>query len=86
MEKANQPQNNKPSKPQNEKKSYGFDPKRSGQVKKYTVKAGDTLSTIAKKFYGDDSEYTRIYEANKDLIGSDPNKIQVGQELTIPNK
>jgi nucleoid-associated protein YgaU len=54
-------------------------------MKKYTVKEGDTLSAIAKKFYGEGADYMIIYEANKDLIGDDPNKIKVGQELKIPN-
>jgi nucleoid-associated protein YgaU len=50
----------------------------------YTVKEGDTLSAIAKKFYGDAGKYMVIYEANKDLIGDDPGLIKVGQELKIP--
>lgn len=49
----------------------------------YTVKAGDTLSKIAKQFYGDANQYTKIFEANRDQL-SDPNKIQVGQTLKIP--
>jgi LysM repeat protein len=48
-----------------------------------TVKSGDTLWAIAKKYYGDGSQYTKIYEANKDKI-SNPNLIYPGQELTIP--
>ena len=50
----------------------------------YTVKSGDTLSKIAQQFYGSASQYMKIYEANTDKI-SDPNKIQVGQELKIPS-
>lgn len=49
----------------------------------YTVKAGDTLSKISKQFYGDDNEYMRIFYANKDKL-RDPDKIQVGQKLTVP--
>ena len=49
----------------------------------YTVKGGDNLSKISKQFYGDPNEYMRIYYANKDKI-KDPDKIQVGWELTIP--
>jgi nucleoid-associated protein YgaU len=50
----------------------------------YTVKPGDSLSKIAKQFYGDSNDYMRIFEANKDRL-SDPNKIQIGQELFIPS-
>jgi LysM repeat protein len=49
----------------------------------YTVVKGDTLWAIAKKYYGSGSQYTRIYNANKDKI-SNPNKIYPGQVLTIP--
>jgi nucleoid-associated protein YgaU len=49
----------------------------------YTVKAGDTLSKISKQFYGDANEYMRIFNANKNIL-NDPDKIQPGQVLTIP--
>lgn len=49
----------------------------------YTVKAGDSLSKIAKHYYGDAMAYNRIFEANRDQL-SDPNKIQPGQVLKIP--
>ena len=49
----------------------------------YTVKKGDCLWNIAKKFYGSGSKYTVIYNANKDKI-SNPNLIYPGQVLTIP--
>lgn len=51
--------------------------------KTYTVKSGDTLSKIAKEFYGNANEYNKIFEANTDQLES-PDKIQVGQELKIP--
>lgn len=51
---------------------------------KYTIKSGDSLSKISKHFYGDANEWNRIYYANKDRIGDDPDKIQAGWELTIP--
>lgn len=50
----------------------------------YTVQSGDSLSLIAKKHYGDPNKYNIIYEANKGLIGNNPNIIRVGQELIIP--
>ena len=49
----------------------------------YTVQPGDTLSKIAKQFYGDANQYNRIFEANRDKL-QNPDKIQVGQELAIP--
>src|SRR5919199_1125760 len=51
----------------------------------YTVKSGDTLSKISRQFYGDPNEYMRIFYANRDKL-RDPDKIQVGQELTIPSE
>ncbi|MEP7272154.1 MAG: LysM peptidoglycan-binding domain-containing protein [Acidobacteriota bacterium] len=51
----------------------------------YTVKAGDTLSKVSKQFYGNPNEYMRIFYANRDKL-RDPNKIQIGQELTIPKE
>ena len=49
----------------------------------YTVKKGDCLWKIAKKYYGSGAQYTKIYEANKDKI-KNPNLIYPGQVLTIP--
>jgi nucleoid-associated protein YgaU len=49
----------------------------------YTVQAGDTLSAIAKKFYGNANDYMEIYNANRDQL-SDPDKIKPGQVLKIP--
>jgi nucleoid-associated protein YgaU len=53
--------------------------------KTYEVKAGDTLSKIAKREYGKADEWNRIFEANKDIL-KDPNKIFPGQKLKIPAK
>lgn len=47
------------------------------------VASGDTLSALAKKYYGDASKYHRIFDANRDQL-NDPDKIQVGQKLKIP--
>ena len=52
-------------------------------MKTYTVKAGDTLSKIARDYLGDANEYMRIFNANKDQL-SDPDKIKPGQVLKIP--
>jgi nucleoid-associated protein YgaU len=50
----------------------------------YVVVSGDTLSKLAKHFYGDAGQYMKIFNANKDKL-SDPDKIKVGQELVIPD-
>lgn len=50
----------------------------------YTVKGGDTLWGIAQQFYGSGAQYPKIYEANKGVIGSNPNLIYPGQVYTIP--
>lgn len=55
----------------------------TAQPKTYTVQKGDCLWNIAKKYYGDGSKYTVIYNENKDKI-KNPNLIYVGQVLTIP--
>ncbi len=52
----------------------------------YEVQSGDTLGTIAQQFYGDPTQWRRIYDANKDAIGADPDKLKLGQKLTIPPK
>ena len=49
----------------------------------YTVKAGDTLSKIAKEFLGDANAYMEIFNANRDQL-TDPNLIKPGQVLKIP--
>jgi nucleoid-associated protein YgaU len=49
----------------------------------YTVKAGDTLSKIAKEHLGDANAYTKIFDANRDQL-SDPDKIKPGQVLKLP--
>jgi nucleoid-associated protein YgaU len=50
----------------------------------YTVKAGDTLSAIAKEHLGSANAYMKIFEANRDQL-SDPDKIKPGQVLKIPS-
>jgi len=53
------------------------------QTRSYTVKAGDTLSKIAKAHYGDANQYSKIFEANRNQL-KDPDKIFPGQVLVIP--
>ncbi|HEX7281431.1 MAG TPA: LysM peptidoglycan-binding domain-containing protein [Vicinamibacterales bacterium] len=49
----------------------------------YTVKAGDTLSAIAKEHLGSAGAYMKIFELNKDQL-TDPDKIKPGQVLKLP--
>jgi len=58
-------------------------PNVADREKTYTVVAGDTLSKIAKREYGDASKWHAIYEANKDTI-KNPDLIYPGQTFKIP--
>jgi len=64
-----------PSKPAGQKKG-----------KLHTVASDETLSHIALKYYGSAAKekWMIIYEANKELIGDNPNIIRPGMELFIP--
>ncbi|MFL6196118.1 MAG: LysM peptidoglycan-binding domain-containing protein [Thermoanaerobaculia bacterium] len=53
------------------------------QVRAYTVVAGDSLSKIARHFYGEAHHWRRIFEANQDIL-KDPDLIHPGQTLKIP--
>ena len=53
------------------------------EVEFYEIESGDSLSAIAKKFYGDANRYNEIFEANREVIG-DPDKIYPGQKIRIP--
>ena len=55
----------------------------AGSSRYYTIQSGDTLSKIAKEMYGDASDYTKIFDANREVIG-DPDKIYPGQQIRIP--
>jgi nucleoid-associated protein YgaU len=57
--------------------------KGGGSGRTYTVKAGDTLSKIAKEVYGDAGSWKKIHEANRAEIPN-PDLIHPGQELQIP--
>lgn len=54
------------------------------QSRQYRVQAGDTLSAIAIRLYGSASRWQRIYELNKDAIGSDPGRLRPGTVLVLP--
>ena len=55
----------------------------SGTDQTYTVVSGDSLSKIAKHYYGDASKWHRIHEANREQI-KNPDLIYPGQKLRIP--
>ena len=57
------------------------EPEPEGEI--YEIQSGDTLSSIAKRYYGDAMQYMRIFEANKGII-EDPDKIYPGQKIRIP--
>ena len=51
--------------------------------REYTIKSGDTLSKIAKQYYGNANDWKKIFEANKGVI-KDADKIFPGQKIVIP--
>ncbi|HVB24980.1 MAG TPA: LysM peptidoglycan-binding domain-containing protein [Ktedonobacteraceae bacterium] len=57
---------------------------RPGQ--EYTVQSGDTLWGIAQRAYNDPEDWDTIYDANKGVIGNNPNLIYLGQRLQIPSQ
>ena len=58
-------------------------PQSDQKVEYYTIESGDTLSKIAKEYYGDAMQYPKIFEANREVI-EDPDKIFPGQKIRIP--
>jgi len=58
-------------------------PQNAPTLRIHKVVAGDTLSKIAKQYYGNANDYMKIFNANKDKL-KDPDKIFPGQELIIP--
>lgn len=51
----------------------------------YTVRGGDNLSRISQMFYGDTTQWAKVYYANQRAIGSNPNVIRTGMKLYIPD-
>jgi nucleoid-associated protein YgaU len=52
----------------------------------YKVKVGDTLGALAKEFYGDENQWSRIYRANKGMKGvnENPNDVLEMVDLVVP--
>lgn len=75
--------------PEPEKKVVREETKRDSgsapKAKTYTVKPGDCLWNLAKKYYGNGADYMKIYNANPSVVkGRSPNLLYVGEVLTIP--
>ena len=58
-------------------------PAQTAKVEFYEIQKGDTLSAIAKQFYGDANAYPRIFEANREVI-KDADLIYPGQKIRVP--
>ncbi len=56
----------------------------SNAVRTHTIEKGDSLYRLAQRFYGSGLKWTLLYEANRDVIGPDFNKLVVGKTITIP--
>ena len=74
---------NKKKKTPKKQKKVSSTPKASSAKRTYTVKRGDCLWNIAKRFYGNGAKYTKIYDANTNKIAN-PNLIYPGQIFVIP--
>ena len=55
----------------------------AGTVRTYTVRKGDTLISISRRFYGNDEQWKRIYQANKDVLPK-PDRLMPGMQLKLP--
>lgn len=58
----------------------------TGGFAEYTVQEGDTLQKISKRFYDTYRKWEKIYEANKDTLKNNPNRIKPGMVLMIPRE
>ena len=72
--------------PPRDAKRSEITPQRQSIPTHYTVRSGDTLSSIAKTLYGDPDQWWLIYQSNRVTIGEDPNTLEVGMQLRIPRK
>ncbi len=69
-----------------EVKIEGLDaPEVTLEVEYYTIVSGDSLSKIAKNFYGNAMDYPKLFEANREVI-KDPDLIYPGQKIRVPPK
>jgi nucleoid-associated protein YgaU len=73
---------NTPSQPQAQQSGAAAG-QRQTQQREYVVKAGDSLSKIAKQVYGNAADWQKIYNANRSTI-KDPDLIHPGQKIILP--
>jgi nucleoid-associated protein YgaU len=73
----------KPVEPKTQKMQTPPSMKAPEVSREYTIERGDTLSNIAKKFYGNAGDWKKIYEANKNTI-KNPDLIYPGEKIIIP--
>jgi nucleoid-associated protein YgaU len=59
-------------------------PPAPGNIQTYTIQPGDSLSTVAQKYYNDPTLWRTIYNFNRKKIGDNPNAIQAGMTLKVP--
>jgi len=59
-------------------------PAPGGATGEYVVQPGDTMRSIAVDVYGDASQWPRLYQANRDVVGPDPDALQAGTRLRVP--
>jgi nucleoid-associated protein YgaU len=52
----------------------------------HVVASGDTLASIARRYYGNSKHWQKIYDVNRGVIGSDPAALKIGQRLNLPAK
>jgi len=50
----------------------------------YVVRPNDSLAAIARQYYGDETKWPIIYEANRETIGANPDRVRDGMRLVIP--
>jgi nucleoid-associated protein YgaU len=60
-------------------------PSPAPEIEYYTIVSGDSLSKIAKRYYGDAMDYPKLFEANREVI-KDADLIYPGQKIRIPPK
>jgi nucleoid-associated protein YgaU len=58
-------------------------PPQQAKVEYYVIQKGDSLSAVAKRYYGNAKDYPRIFDANREVI-KNPDLIYPGQKIRIP--